>query len=894
MSNATIKRTMMSLAIASACSGMAPQAMAQQAREVPVAAAAAATAAASGAGVATADQIAEVVVTATRHSTSLLKTPVSMTAVTQEDLTRQGITDVRGLSGQVPNLQLGNATDGSSGVKITIRGVSSNDFTEIGNPAVGLHVAGIYTARPQSALALLFDLDQVEVLRGPQGTLFGRNATGGSINIIPAKPEFNSKFGQAELALGNYNMRQLSVVQNIPVTDNFAMRATMMAVKRDSYLNQSQDFYAADFPALGIVPARDANGAIIPDVDQRHNVKVGRDKAYLNKDEWAGRLQARWKLDNNLEWRGTYERFSNQGAGDLALKDCKMAAGTAYACPGGQWDVKINLPGELDMTVDTVRTGLIWDWTANTSFEYNGSWTSQKRRQIRDGDSGYQPVESDINIFGGAVNDIQGFTTASKYNTIVHELQVRGAYDNFRYVGGLFWMHERNAIDFGDDQVSVFYDTVPYTSFYHQPNRQSDSKAIFGQADWQFAPKFNLTVGGRLTRDERTDTGGQFYDAYGTDGYFKGTFNPLTPRRYNSSDMLPGMGTYYGMQAFPANQQSAMSSDSDSWKKFTWRLGLSYQLSPTDFLFSSLSTGYKAGGFSDKQNICGKGVGGNCIGLPPGPHYTNMPWQPETVTNLEFGYKGRMLDNRLTLSATAFYSKYKDMQVTGSVQVGRIVTPAPCAPERPACDAVVLYGTSNAASANLWGIELEGKYKPWRGGQLSYSYSHLSARIDSYPTYTQTWRDVPCAPFREQYGVAPCVRYSGPDPLLVGKFPLDVTGNSLPNSPANTLRLEATQEFLLPREYMLTPRLAARWQDKMYFSIQNLDNARVGNQQEAYAIYDASIRLSPPSEKWHAELYVNNLSQVVAKNNARVYDLGYVLAQYNEPRMFGVRLRTQW
>ncbi len=84
--------------------------------------------------------IQEVIVTATRHATSLLKTPVAVTAVTQETLTRAGITDVRGLSGQVPNLQISTATDSSSGVQIAIRGVSNSDFTEIGNPAVGLHV----------------------------------------------------------------------------------------------------------------------------------------------------------------------------------------------------------------------------------------------------------------------------------------------------------------------------------------------------------------------------------------------------------------------------------------------------------------------------------------------------------------------------------------------------------------------------------------------------------------------------------------------------------------------------------------------------------------------------------------------------------------------------------
>ena len=123
-------------------------------------------------------------VSATRIESDLLKTPVAVTAVTQQALTREGIRDVRGLSGTMPNVQIGAGPD--SGVQVSIRGIGANNFTEIGDPAVGLHVAGLYSPRPQGALALMFDVDQVEVLRGPQGTLFGRNSTGGSINIIPA------------------------------------------------------------------------------------------------------------------------------------------------------------------------------------------------------------------------------------------------------------------------------------------------------------------------------------------------------------------------------------------------------------------------------------------------------------------------------------------------------------------------------------------------------------------------------------------------------------------------------------------------------------------------------------------------------------------------------------
>jgi iron complex outermembrane receptor protein len=130
------------------------------------------------------------VVTATRTATDLLKTPVSVTALKADDLVRDNVKEMMDLTGMVPNLQLG-LSNGDSGVLAAIRGVTSTNFTEIGDPAVGIHIDGIYSPRPQGSLALMFDLDQVEVLRGAQGTLFGRNSTAGVVNIIPAKPDFS-------------------------------------------------------------------------------------------------------------------------------------------------------------------------------------------------------------------------------------------------------------------------------------------------------------------------------------------------------------------------------------------------------------------------------------------------------------------------------------------------------------------------------------------------------------------------------------------------------------------------------------------------------------------------------------------------------------------------------
>ncbi len=119
---------------------------------------------------------------------------------------------------------------------ISMRGVRSTNITELGDPAVGVHLDGIYSPRMQGALALMYDVDRIEALRGPQGTLFGRNSTVGSINVISAKPEFGELFGSVSGELGRFNARSIEGFINIPVNSEFAIRVAGKGLKRDSYL----------------------------------------------------------------------------------------------------------------------------------------------------------------------------------------------------------------------------------------------------------------------------------------------------------------------------------------------------------------------------------------------------------------------------------------------------------------------------------------------------------------------------------------------------------------------------------------------------------------------------------------------------------------------------------
>lgn len=835
-----------------------------------------------------------ITVTATRLDSDLMKTPVAVTAVTQEALTREGIRDVRGLSGTMPNLQI--ATGADSGVQINIRGIGANNFTEIGDPAVGLHVAGLYSPRPQGALALMFDVDQVEVLRGPQGTLFGRNSTGGSVNIIPAKPQFGSTFGSTDLDVGNYNLRQLSVVQNIAVNDRFALRFAATKVKRDGWINQLQDFTDYDLPANGFV----ADG--IPDVDQRRNVKVPRSRFYTNRDEWAARIAGRFAFTDDLEWNFAYEKFQNSGAGDVTLKDCAQARGTRFACEGGEWDVKINVPGKTDMSIGTWRSNLVWHLDDTNSLEYSVAYARQTRSQISDDDGGYHAIPSQVTAVlpvgpdgdWGAwpIVDNTSITLDSDYRSTVHEFQFKHGGEKLKFVSGLFWMHEKNTIDYAQEQLVNAPYGYPISQFYHQPNRQIDAKAIFAQADWTFAPTWTATLGWRFSRDRKTDKDGQVFGGWDSamNAYYNGLFDPGTPgdpgfHTHNGEDLTEQMGPFAGVDAYSHWGPPAQNDHADSWKKNTYRLGLTKELSPTSILYASWATGYKAGGFGDKDDACG---GQTCVD-GPSPQYTFFPYKPETITNLELGYKGLLLDKRLSLAATLFFSRYKDMQVTGNFFASKVIPNGPCPDWDPNCDVIQKWQTINVGVVDIPGLEVELDYMPAPGTRIGAFFSWIDSRVKNYRSFSDEWN---CG-VREEMGAPLCPDpYSGNEREYAGRQLYDITGNHLPYSPEFTAGINVSHTFRFGNGYELVPWFNVKWQDKMYFTLRNLDNPHISDAQAANAKIDLSIKLLSPSF-WQAELYVLNATDKMTKNWAGDGG-GFVRASWNDPRTYGIRFRFDY
>lgn len=888
------KRKLMSLAVASACGLMTVHGHAQQA-DAPKTG----DNTAAPKKVADSDQIQEIQVTATRYSTSLLKTPLAVTAFGQEKLARMGVTSAKDLANEIPNVTITQA--GDSAIQVTIRGITSSNTTEIGDPAVGFHLDGLYSPRPQGAQALMFDVEQVEVLRGPQGTLFGRNSTGGSINVISAKPDFNGNYGRAEFELGNYNKKQFNAVQNIKVNDELAVRAALMKVTRNGYANQKQDFSEANSPAHGWIP----DG--IPDNIQRWNKKLDPSKFYTNQNEWAARLGASYKLTKDINLHAAYEEFQDSSAGGTAFKDCESTAGTRYACaPGrGRFDLDINIPGVTDMKIRTVRAGVNWNLNKDATLDYNFALADQRRSQLYDNDKGnqtalpFQITQDNPNIAGGnnwgtwPLADQYQQTVDSKYISSVQELQLKQRIGSLQYVAGLFWMHEKNQINY--EVVDLYRAPVGLASgaFYAQPNRQVDAKAAFAQADWKFLPTWTATAGIRYSVDSKTDKDGLNLGGWwGSKAFYNGRYDPGTPG--TPGYQLPqGNDLNYGPGGSAANYAlygaPSPNDHSDSWRKMTWRLGLQTQVTENQMAYTALATGYKAGGFGDRVLACGGDATRVCADGKPNSE-TFLPYKPELVTNLEFGYKGKFLDNRLSLSAVGFFMKYTDQQLTNTYFVSKYVVPTPCTSDQPKCDVYETWRTINVGNTKIKGLEVEWDYKPWKGAKIGGSFALLDTKIKDYGPYSDDYN----CDARVEFGLTPCAPvFAGLGPNN-GKRLYDVTNHNLPNAPKRTFMFNMSQKFDLDSGYTITPYAKINWRDKAYFDIYNDTFAHIGRYQKAYALADASVRLDAPDDKWHLEAYVRNLtdSHAVYWRGSAVG--GQMNAAPVEPRMFGIRFGVNY
>ena len=229
----------------------------------------------------TGGDLAEIVVTALKRSEPLSKAPLAVSALSQNELTAAGVVGLLDLTSATPSVQMKEVAVDDS-VQVTIRGITNSDFNPGGSPAVATYIDGVYLARTQGLSGDLFDVERVEILRGPQGTLYGRNSTGGSLNVITADPK--STFGaSADVSFGNYNDVQTRGMINLPLMDDLAIRAAFTTRRSDGY-----------FETRGTTNSN-----------------------YAAADNFAGRLTGLWTPSSDFKWRLALEYSRLGGTPDL-------------------------------------------------------------------------------------------------------------------------------------------------------------------------------------------------------------------------------------------------------------------------------------------------------------------------------------------------------------------------------------------------------------------------------------------------------------------------------------------------------------------------------------------------------------------------------------------------
>lgn len=851
-----------------------------------------------------------IVVTATKRETNLMKTPISITVFGQEELDRRGIANVKDIAALVPNMDISFDASQAAPV-ISMRGVRSTNITELGDPAVGLHLDGIYSPRPQGAMALMFDVERVEAQRGPQGTLFGRNSTVGNINIISRRPDvagFDASIGGE---LGRWNHRQLRGMVNIPVSDTFALRAAFMTEERDSYLDGWYDPNQWDTRYL---PESVRNAPAYSGTPEQRNlvqrarwwaggqdglqdiVKADRSSFYNNADQYAFRIAGLWEPSDAFSWMLSYEKFKDTSAGSTATIDCDKAnlrvamqdgvpaplqgCEHTYGPGADSYTVLVSVPGMLDLGIDTIRSNLRWDFSDSMALVYNAGWAKQVRSQMSDMDNGV--TDWDMSIF---------FRQAD-FRAQSHELQVQSTGEGrLQWIAGLFHFEENN------DMQGGWMNSMASASYWNQPDRTLSSQAAFAQGTYALTDRLNLTLGYRHTRDTKQDVGGHNMDCNDANP------NLLDPA-LNGGRCFPAWdrdafaqlpGNYFWN---PAIFTPVTNNDiKGQWSYNLWRAGLDYDLSERTLVFGYIANGIKAGGIGDvvvqyEQDPLTTLYPVDAEGNRIVKKLHENTYDPEEVTTFELGIKTTLLDNRLRLMATAFYSDYRDMQIATArplfVTYNFVRDENGVETDEIEANEFTVFQTANIGKAQIKGLEVEYDWNVSYGGRLHGHFTWLHTRIAS--EFIQQWGFAATDLYQIDHGASV-------DPENE-QIRVDLRGNELPSSPRFTAAINYSHSFDFASGATLVPWIGVNYRASSYFTIFNTDKHEhrfatptpdaFSDRKPSITNVYLGLKYIAPNERWSIEGFVNN-----ATNNTEFYWAGggdgLVRGPVGMPRFYGLR-----
>jgi iron complex outermembrane recepter protein len=815
----------------------------------------------------------EVVVTARKREETLQETPVAVSAFSGENLEELGIRNISDLTKVVPNVDMysGNGTTGSGNV--FVRGIGARNTGVNFDSGVGIYVDGVYVSRADGAVLDNVDVQSVQVLRGPQGTLFGKNTTGGAILYTTNKP--NEEYGgHAEVRVGNYNQFDSQATVNVPLMgDTLMSRFSLYQTKSDGYVH-------SEIPD-GLPPQAPGNPPFIED-------------EYNDTDRWGGQAQLRWVatedllLDLNYNYGKTDQKSRGQncevvtgiagtgwqsGLQDAAIVIPSTGQGIAAWCQAnedlGKDKIMANLtPNKYQAEVNTLSLTADWEINDALNFKSISAWRNTEGGEVNELDAIGISLLGRTNFAGNG---------ARPRNTDAYsqEFQLSGnAFDEkLDYVVGAYGFHEKTDKGTATSPTLFFNALGDANTAFYLSNRtellaKNSSASAFGQADWHFDEYWTLTLGARYTWEERKLTRNYEVPDVSTLAVpgaqpAVNTFNtfynfPSGPGSFNSNHA-------YTQARLPNGMPDPLAYQTQNYDKtkVTPMASIQRTFDGVGFMdfgnaYFTVANGFLSGGLTDTVDTI-TGLMGE--------------YKPEEVWNYELGFKMDAWDRKLRLNTALFYTDYQDRQLTTiRINNGRIA------------GALI-----NAKSSYISGIEFEAVVLPVENLQITANLTFNESDIKEYDD-----KQVSTVPSGVNANNLPanCELLSNPGALLY--CDIDRSDEGLPRLPDSVFYLAA--QYTFETEYgTVIPMVSGSYRT-------NLDNCFDASSCIS-GIYkvdqtDITARLTwnSPDMDWRVTAFGKNLTddRYVTGGTPLVDVTSTAGTIYNMPRTYGLEAAYTW
>lgn len=817
----------------------------------------------------------EVIVTGTKRAVSQQDTPIAISTLTADDIAKTFGNDIRAVGDLSPNVNLTLQT-GFNAVAGGIRGTGTISILTTQDPSVGIVVDEFALNHVQTQFVELFDLEQVEVYRGPQGTLFGKNSTGGVIAVTSKRPDMEEFGGQIKVSAGEYaggsENYKIQVGIDVPIIENvLAFRFAGSLTDEEGYYTNDKD--TALFPNAPIYGAFGITPDQLP--AELSQVTSGAGEALGGKDVFASKAKLLFQPNDNYEAYFIWETVRDESDSPPGVNETPANEGFLFELLGFPG---IAAAGQSDpFSTGITQQGNGINIRDGHRVDVDGYYLNQSlalEKFTIKSITGYREQEETLpsTYTGEAFLSLFDATRNLEREQFQQELRFVSELDGpFNFVvGGIYIADDLDFRSYATVGLSSLFPTgfdangplfdlrgITGDPTHGQVRQERESTAFYADGTFDINEQFSITAGVRHTKDEKDfwkPTGGGGPCNQFTEAVDAQPIDPNLPFDANdpsncidarsnavSRAGLTGSQIDQRDNVLPASAYRFVANASEEWTETTWRLVLDYKPADEYLWYFSIATGFLAGGFSE---TCSQ-------------EQTCIAYDPETNINYEVGFKGDFLDNRLRLNVSAFMTDFEDLQRN---QVFRFIDPVSMVEGQETI-------TLNAGESSAQGLEIETTWLVTDFFQITASLGYLDAEYDKFS-------------------------FEG----------LDLTSLDIPFASELQVGLRASLDQNLSNGGNMTYILSAHHQSEAEMSPFDPNAASGTNprfagptprhptftQLEARTLVDANITYASPDDRYYFTLFGKNLTNEEYRVSANSVGGLWNFTQYGAPRQWGL------